>query len=87
MEMEWTTNASKDASLVFWGTGSEPLIITADTSGTTQSSFPFTAPQSSDQNAAQENGADLCSANPAETAFKTWYQDLQPYSGGCGSSY
>lgn len=52
MEMDWSDAASKDFSLVFWGTGSQPILITSDFEGVHQSVFPFTAPLATDQNAA-----------------------------------
>lgn len=44
MEMEWMEDASKDFSLVFWGTGSQPILIIPEFEETHQSTFPFTAP-------------------------------------------
>jgi len=85
MEMDWKDNATKDFSLVFWGTGYQPLLITSDYEETNQSTFPFTNPQANDGNAAQESGADLCAVNPAEVAFKTWYTNIDAYTGSCGS--
>jgi len=87
MEMDWSDNASNDFSLVFWGTGSQPILISSDFDGVHQAAFPFTAPMASDQNATQESGADLCADNPAEAAFKDWYTNQSPYTGGCGSQW
>jgi hypothetical protein len=66
MEMDWKSNASRDFSLVVWSTGSNPVQITANLDATddNQSHWPLTTRLDDDQNAAQENGADLCSENP-----------------------
>jgi hypothetical protein len=85
MEMDWTENASKDFSLVLWGTGTQPILITSDFDGVNQSMFPFTNPLSSDQNATEESGADLCAENPAEAAFADWVAGQQGFNGSCGS--
>ena len=52
MEMDWKTDSSKDFSLVIWGTGSQPVLITAEYAETQQSTFPYTTPRTSDYNAA-----------------------------------
>jgi hypothetical protein len=46
--------------------GSQPVAITADheESNTFQGAMPLTVRQSTDGNAANESGADICAANP-----------------------
>ena len=74
MEMDWRDGATRDASLVFWGTGTDALDIepvtaeTADFAGT----MPFTVRRATDGNAAQENTSDACFPNPQKQAFQDW---------------
>ena len=81
MEMDWKTNASKDFSLVIWGTSDQGMAIAADSDYTNglQSHWPLTARQDDDQNRAQESGADLCSENPRLEGFKTWYSNFESF--------
>jgi hypothetical protein len=66
IEMDWREGSSRDFSLVSWATGSQPVAITADheESNTFQGAMPLTVRQSTDGNAANESGADICAANP-----------------------
>ena len=63
LEMDWQENATRDFSLVVWGTG-KAVSIEADGWQTKRSFFPYTAKRADDMNAAQENGSDDCNENP-----------------------
>ena len=79
--MDYRDNASKDFSLVIWGTSNQPVSITADMDETSanQSHWPLTFRQSNDMNADQESGADACYPNPHELAFKDWTESFARY--------
>ena len=85
MELDWKVDATRDFSLVAWSTGSAAPLIEAVSPGTRPpSTFPFTPEQANDMNAATQSGADACVANPAQTAFKTWYQGKAASDSPCG---
>ena len=78
LEMDWQQNATKDFSLVVWGTG-KAVSIEADGWQTKRSFFPYTAKRADDMNAAQENGSDDCNENPQWAAFKEWYESFDGF--------
>jgi len=86
MEMDWSSNMTKDFSLVAWSTDTAVNIAatTFETVEFQRNSWPLLARQSDDMNAANESGADLCYRTPQQTSINTFTSDTDAYSSTCG---
>ena len=65
---------TKDMSLVIWGSGKQPAIITPQSSLDKNEPWPHTIKREKDGNAAKASGADTCGANIVKESFDTWWK-------------
>ena len=72
---------TKDMSLVIWGSGKQPTIITPQSSIDKNEPWPHTIKRENDGNAAKESGADTCGANIVKESFDVWWKAPEAATG------
>ena len=65
---------TKDVSLVIWGTGKQPTIITPQNTQDKNEPWPHTVKRDNYVNSAKASGADTCSPNIVQQSFDVWWK-------------